>query len=170
MIRPATPADTPALVEIARGTGVFKPLEIEALQEVLDDYHATNHAQGHRAICYEDSGRVAGFAYFAPAVMTDRTWYLYWIAVGKPLQAHGRGAALLSHTEDEARVAGARLLIIETSSLPHYELTRRFYHKQGYDQEAVLRDFYADGDDMVIFRKRLAPDARPGQSTSQRPA
>ena len=27
MIRPTTPADTPALVALAHGTGVFKPLE-----------------------------------------------------------------------------------------------------------------------------------------------
>jgi len=50
---------------------------------------------------------------------------------------------------------GGRILLIETSSLPHYDPTRRFYLKHGYGQEAVLRDFYADGDDMVVFRKRL---------------
>jgi ribosomal protein S18 acetylase RimI-like enzyme len=157
MIRPATPADTPTLVEIARGTGVFKPLEIDALKEVLADYYASNHAHGHRAMCLEQDGGVTAFAYFAPAAMTDRTWYLYWIAVNKGAQASGLGGALLRHVEGEARAAGARLLIIETSSLPHYDLTRRFYRKQGYDQEAVLRDYYADGDNMVIFRKRLAP-------------
>ncbi len=157
MIRPATPADTPTLLDIARGTGVFKPLEIDALREVLDDYYSTDHAEGHRAVCYEQDGAVIAFAYFAPAPMTDRTWYLYWIAVSKRAQAVGLGGTLLRHVEDEARAAGARLLVIETSSLPHYELTRRFYLKQGYDQDAVLRDFYADGDNMVIFRKRLTP-------------
>src|SRR5262245_1403731 len=157
MIRPAAPADTPALLEIARGTGVFKPMEIDALREVLDDYHSDTHALGHRAACYEQDGQVIGFSYFAPAAMTDRTWYLYWIAVRKQIQARGIGAALLRHAEDEARAAGGRLLMLETSSLPHYELTRRFYLKHGYDREAVLRDYYADGDDMVIFRKRLAP-------------
>ena len=32
MIRPTVPDDTPALLEIARGTGVFKPIEIVALR------------------------------------------------------------------------------------------------------------------------------------------
>ena len=45
--------------------------------------------------------------------------------------------------------------MIETSSLPQYELTRKFYLKHGYEQHAVLKDFYTDGDDMVIFRKHL---------------
>jgi len=157
MIRAATPEDTPQLLEIARGTGVFKPLEIEALQEVLDDYHAENHRHGHRAVVFEQQGRPIGFAYYAPAAMTDRTWYLYWIAVSKQIQARGIGAALLKHAEAEIQRERGRVLMIETSSLPHYELTRRFYLKQAYDQEAVLRDYYADGDNMVIFRKRLAP-------------
>ena len=39
--------------------------------------------------------------------------------------------------------------------MPHYELTRRFYLKHGYEQHATIRDFYAEGDAMVIFRKRL---------------
>jgi GNAT superfamily N-acetyltransferase len=157
MIRPTVPGDTPALVELAEGTGVFKPLEIDALREVLDDYHAGNEAQGHRCVSSEREERVIGFAYYAPAAMTDRTWYLYWIAVVKGIQAKGLGGALLRHAEDDARQAGGRVLFIETSSLPHYELTRRFYLKHGYEQAAVLRDFYADGDDMVVFRKRLAP-------------
>jgi ribosomal protein S18 acetylase RimI-like enzyme len=157
MMRPATPEDTDALLEIARGTGVFKPLEIDALKEVLDDYHSDMQAHGHRAVCDEEGGQLVGFAYYAPAAMTDHTWYLYWIAVSKQIQARGVGARLLRHAEDDARNAGARLFMLETSSLPHYELTRRFYLKHGYDKEAVLRDYYADGDDMVVFRKRLAP-------------
>ena len=91
----------------------------------------------------------------APAAMTDRTWYLYWIAVRKALQARGAGGELLRHAEDDARRERGRLLLIETSSMPHYELTRRFYGKHGYEEHAVLRDYYAAGDDMVVFRKRL---------------
>jgi GNAT superfamily N-acetyltransferase len=155
MIRPTVPQDTPALVALTKATGVFKHLEIEALQEVLDDYHEFNHSEGHRAVTYEQEGQPIGFAYYAPAAMTDRTWYLYWIAVTKDIQARGVGGKLLRHVEEDVRKAQGRILLIETSSLPHYGLTRKFYLKHGYEQEAVLRDFYADGDDMVIFRKRL---------------
>ena len=35
MIRPTVPEDTPILLDLAEGTGVFKPLEIVALREVL---------------------------------------------------------------------------------------------------------------------------------------
>ena len=155
MIRPLQSEDTPILLDIARGTGVFKPAEIDTLREVLDHYYAEAHAHGHRAVCYELDGRVIGFAYYAPAAMTENTWYLYWIAVSKQIQARGVGGTLLRHAEDDARTAGARLFLLETSSLPHYDLTRRFYLKNGYEQEAVLRDYYAQGDSMVVFRKPL---------------
>lgn len=155
MIRPTVFADTSTLLELARGTGVFKPHEIQALAEVLDDYHAANHAHGHRALTLERDGRTLGFVYYAPAAMTDRTWYLYWIFVAKAEQAMGLGSQLLRSAEAEVRQAGGRVLFIETSGLPHYEPTRRFYLKHGYEREGVLRDYYADGDDMVVFRKRL---------------
>ena len=155
MIRPTVPADTPTLITLTDATGVFKKLEIQALQEVLDDFHAANHKLGHQAVTFEDAGKILGFAYFAPAAMTDRTWYLYWIAVSKQTQARGVGGKLLKYTEDAIRQERGRVLFIETSSLPHYQLTRQFYVKHGYDKEAVLRDYYADGDDMVVFRKRF---------------
>jgi GNAT superfamily N-acetyltransferase len=157
MIRPTVPADTPALVAVGEGTRVFKPMEIEALREVLDDYHASEHALGHHCVTYEREGEPIGFAYYAPAAMTDRTWYLYWIAVSRDTHAKGIGTQLLRHVEEDIRRLGGRVLFIETSSLSHYELTRRFYLKHRYEQAAVLRDFYSGGDDMVVFRKPLAP-------------
>jgi ribosomal protein S18 acetylase RimI-like enzyme len=155
MIRATLPSDTPTLVALAEGTGVFKAMEIEALREVLHDYHATNHTLGHRSITFDQKGDIIGFAYYAPAAMTDRTWYLYWIAVSKHTHARGIGTQLLHNVERDIQSLGGRLLLIETSSLPHYELTRRFYIKHHYAQATILRDFYADGDDMVVFRKRL---------------
>ncbi|HWB10416.1 MAG TPA: GNAT family N-acetyltransferase [Pirellulales bacterium] len=155
VIRPTIPADQFPLLALAKETGVFKPIELDALEEVLNDYHATNHAHGHRSVTYEDGGEVLGFAYYAPAAMTDHTWYLYWIAVTKRTQARGIGGKLLKFAEDDIRQRQGRILLIETSSTPHYELTRRFYLKQEYEQVAIVPDYYADGDSMVVFRKRL---------------
>lgn len=156
MIRPTIPEDTPALVELTRQTGVFKPHEIVALDEVLSDYHAGNIEEDHVAVTDERHGQIVGYAYYAPASMTDRSWYLYWIAVSPNTQARGVGGSLLRHAEQDIKQRGGRILFIETSSLPHYELTRKFYHKHGYEVTGVLKDYYADGDDMVVFRKRLS--------------
>jgi ribosomal protein S18 acetylase RimI-like enzyme len=87
--------------------------------------------------------------------MTDRTWYLWWIVVSKQIQARGVGGEMLRQVEQDLRSQQCRLLLLETSSLPLYEPTRQFYLKKGYDILAVLTDYYADGHDMVVFRKRL---------------
>jgi len=155
MIRPILPSDTPTLVEMARGTDAFKPIELQALQEVLDDYHVQNAALGHRAVAINHDKTIVGFAYFAPAAMTDRTWSLWWIVVDRAAQAQGIGGELLQYVETEVRAADGRQLLIETSSLAKYELTRRFYLKHDYAQIATVADYYADGDDMLFFGKRL---------------
>jgi ribosomal protein S18 acetylase RimI-like enzyme len=155
LIRPTVPADTETLLPLAAETGAFKPQEIQALREVLDDYHSTNQQHGHRCVTFEQSEQILGFAYFAPAAMTDRTWYLWWIAVTRKTQARGIGGKLLKYLEDEIHRAQGRVLFIETSSLAHYDLTRKFYVKHAYEVAATVPDYYADNDHMVIFRKRF---------------
>ncbi len=159
MIRPTVPGDSQALLALAQRTGVFKAHEIQALDEVLTDYHATNKRLDHVSVTFEEHGEILGFAYYAPASMTDRTWYLYWIAVTKQTQARGIGGKLMGHVEQDIRNKRGRMLLIETSSLPYYDLTRKFYVKHDYHQAAVIADFYAAGDDMVIFCKRLADES-----------
>lgn len=53
---------------------------------------------------------------------------------------------------------GGRMLLVETSGLPDFERTRRFYMKCGCEEEARIRDFYTTGDDKVVFRKVLNMD------------
>src|SRR3954453_13175183 len=105
---------------MARDTEAFKPIEIQALQEVLEDYHQHNSSQGHRAIALERDGKILGFAYFAEAAMTDQTWSLWWIVVERQSQAIGAGGQMLGYVEDAVRAAAGRQLLIETSSLPKY--------------------------------------------------
>ena len=73
MLRPITPDDTPALLALAAGTDFFKPSEIETLEEVLDDYHATYREQSHKAFGWDEGGKLLGFTYHAPAAMTEST-------------------------------------------------------------------------------------------------
>ena len=165
MIRPTSVADTPELLKITEGTGLFSPADLEALKDVLTAYHEENFAAGHRCFTDEVKGQVIGFVYYAPAAMTERTWYLWWIVVSKQTQARGVGGKLLKHAEEAARAENGRLMMIDTSSLPTYELTRKFYLKHGYETAAVVKDFYADGHDLVMFRKRLLPTSPPASHT-----
>ena len=154
-IRPAFPSDSPRLVELAHATGVFKPFELEALGEVLADYHAANRDANHHCHVGERDGETAGFHYVAPAALTERAWDVWWLAVAPSRQGNGVGKLLLDHAESVARSRSARILFIETGSTPLYSPARAFYTKQGYRIAAEVHDFYADGDDKVIFSKRV---------------
>ena len=157
MLRPTTPDDTPALLALAEQTGVFQPFEVEGFAEVLDDYHDEEQYNGHLAYTWEEDGAATGFVYYAPADLTDGTWDLWWIIVAKARQGRGVGARMLDLVEQSVRQEGGRQLLIETSSLPQYEPTRRFYLKYGYQVVARIPDYYAEGDDLIIYFKRITP-------------
>ncbi|MGB3294912.1 MAG: GNAT family N-acetyltransferase, partial [Phormidesmis sp.] len=67
----------------------------------------------------------------------------------------GRGTELLQYVETDLRDCDQRLILIETSGVGSFEPTRTFYRKNGYDEEARIRDFYNKGDDKIVFRKAL---------------
>ena len=87
--------------------------------------------------------------------MTQATYDLYWIAVDPAAQGRGIGHALLMRVEGEVETRGGRLLLIETSDIPAYAAARRLYESGGYSREAVVHDFYAPGDSLLIFSKHL---------------
>ena len=160
MLRPTHLDDSPALLRLAEATAFFKPHEIEALDEVLTDYHAANRDYGHRCVTLTDAEQaetILGFAYFAPTAMTDRTWELWWLAVDPTVQGRGHGRTLLDFFEAEVLARSGRLMLIETSGTPLYAGTRGFYLKAGYVVVAEIPDFYADGDGKVIYSRRPSP-------------
>jgi len=163
MLRPAAPADSPSLVALAASTWIFRPDEAEALLgEVLDDLHAGRLGEGHRAQIWADGpdGSPAGWVYFAPTDKAQGVWDLWWIGVAPARQGQGIGGELLRSVEAEVLKAGGRLLLIETSSLPAFDPTRRFYAGRGYAECGRVPDFYADGEAKVIYAKRLADSVR----------
>ena len=87
--------------------------------------------------------------------MTEGTFDLYWIAVDPNVQRRGIGHQLLHHCEHSLQSVGGKLIVVETSSLPKYESTRIFYEKQKYRESARISDYYAAGDDLVIYTKPL---------------
>ena len=47
-------------------------------------------------------------------------------------------------------------MLVETSALPAFARTRAFYRTNGYVEDARIREFYAPGEDKVVFCKALA--------------
>lgn len=113
----------------------------------------------HAWLVLEDAnGEVAGAAYYAPEPFSDRLWNLYFLGVRPDQQGKGDGRQLVTTVEDDLRAKGserARLLLVETSGLPGFEQTRRFYRVLGFDEEARIRQFYGPDDDKIVYWKSI---------------
>lgn len=104
---------------------------------------------------YIENERPIALGYCAPEKLTNGTYNLYAIAVRREFQGQGIGQKMMVYIEQLLAESGNRILIVETSSIDLYALTRKFYTKLGYRQEATIRDFWNDGEDKIIFWKKL---------------
>ena len=154
MIRPATPEDSAAVIDLVIAAEMFSADEAWLVEGMLADYFDGNKDDGHVCVI-DDEGGPLGVTYYQPKSAADRVWDLTMIAVQPACQGQGRGAAMLRSVEEDLRTRDQRLLLVETSALPQYDRTRAFYVKCGYEEEARVRDYWAAGDDLVVFRKAL---------------
>jgi predicted N-acetyltransferase YhbS len=154
-IRTMIREDRSAIMQILRNTPEFKPSEVVVAEEVIDSYLNDPYHSGYHTLVAELDSTIMGFVCFGPTPITEGTWDVYWIAVEREQKGKGIGSILLDYTEKNIRGGGGRLIIIETSSLPSYNNTRQFYLHRNYEIIARIPDFYAVGDDEVIFQKRL---------------
>jgi ribosomal protein S18 acetylase RimI-like enzyme len=155
MIRPITEDDSVAVSQLAVDAGLFPPEEIVFIEKMMSDFFGHNIREAHECVVDVEGSELLGVAYYEPALATDRTWYLTMIGVRRDHQGQGRGAALMRYVEDALRERGERILLVETSGTTEFVLTRKFYEKLGYHEEASVRDYFTVGDDMVLFRKVL---------------
>jgi ribosomal protein S18 acetylase RimI-like enzyme len=100
-----------------------------------------------------------GYACFGPHPLTEGAYDLYWIVVDPVARGNGVGHALLRQVENEVRARGGRLLLVETSGTSAYAAARHLYERGGYRREAIVHNFYAPGDDLLIYVKELQADA-----------
>ncbi len=156
-IRPMEAADKPAVMEILRATPEFNPFEVDVAEEVIDGYLNDPSGSGYHTLVAEFGSSIKGYISYGPTPLTEGTWDIYWMAVSREEQGRGIGKTLLSFAENHIKESRGRLILIETSSKQDYEKARRFYSSQGYGVACQIADFYAPGDNLVIFQKRMVP-------------
>jgi GNAT superfamily N-acetyltransferase len=154
-VRPMTRKDKPAVIRMLRNIPEFKPAEVDVAEEVIDSYLGDSIGSGYHIFVAEVGSSITGYICYGPTPLTEGTWDIYWLAVAPDKQSQGIGKALLKFAEGNIKETKGRLSIIETSSKPEYEATRRFYQAQGYEMTCRIADFYTPGDDKLVFEKRL---------------
>ncbi|MBN8530654.1 MAG: GNAT family N-acetyltransferase [Alphaproteobacteria bacterium] len=154
--RPLLPADPQAIRALVRATGFFTPAEEEVAVELVEESLAKGaEKSGYHFHLYAGAEKLLGYACYGPVPMTLSGFDLYWIVVAPETQGKGLGARLLTACEQSVRGLGGKRLYSETSSRPLYTPTHKFYERHGFIAEARLIDFYAPGDDKIIYTKIL---------------
>jgi GNAT superfamily N-acetyltransferase len=156
VIRPTQPEDADSILHLAGAEPLFSKEEAETVAELLEAYLTQDDHEGYFFLSALDEGKLLGFACFGPTPLTQGTFDLYWIAVSSTARGQGVGRALMAQVEDKVRALGGRVIVLDTSGRPEYERTRAFYHRIGYTHSGTVPDFYAPGDDLIIFSRLLA--------------
>lgn len=149
------PSDAGAVRRLVTATGMFRPHEVDVAVELVDEALNRGEASGYYFIFAEQAGQVMGYGCYGPITVTTHSYDLYWIVVDPSQQGKGLGRDLLQRAEQRIAGRGGRQVYIETSGQETYLPTRRFYERCGYELEATIRDFYAPGDDKLIYVRRL---------------
>ncbi len=138
-------------------TPQFNPDEVAVALELIDD-SLHNPASTYLVLVAQDEagGALVGYVCYGLTPMTAHTYDLYWIVADPDRIGQGIGFALQRALEDDLRARGGKMIRVETGSRSGYESTIRFYERTQYDLAARIPDFYHDGDDLLIFIRRVA--------------
>jgi len=157
MIRKLVSDDKEKIRRILNDTKHFNDDEINIAIELIDDY-LENEDGDYIIRVYEndDTKETAGYICYGKRPLTDMTYDLYWIAVDPNIHGKGIGSNLVKYMEEDVKSLEGYLILIETSGKGSYENERKFYTKNGYEVQTIIKDFYRRGDDLIIFRKYLS--------------
>jgi ribosomal protein S18 acetylase RimI-like enzyme len=157
-IRSLAEKDRARLLSMLIKTRAFTSAEVDVAMELIDIVLKDGSQKDYQIDCMaDDQDQVIGYICYGSAPMTQGTFDLYWIAVDPDSQEKGVGSKLLTFLEKRVEGEGGRMILADTSTIPQYEKTRKFYLKNGFEEVAVIRDYYHPGNDRVTFCRKLTP-------------
>ncbi len=150
-IRPVTQNDIDGLKKVVDSSKLFPS---EYLDEMISDYFNNTKTQDVW-FTYIDDNTPTAIGYCVPEKLTNGTYNLLAIGVSQDSQRNGVATEMMNYIEQQLKQKNARILIVETSSDEAQIGARKFYEKIGYTQIAVIKDFWNEGEDKIIFWKKL---------------
>jgi ribosomal protein S18 acetylase RimI-like enzyme len=151
-------SDAEAVRRLVADTGFFSHEEVLVAVELVDETLAQGNASGYEFLFLDQPdhpGGLLGYTCYGLIPATQSSFDLYWIAVSPQAQRQGWGEKLMRESERLARASGATQMYADTSARKQYAPTRAFYERMGYEKAAVLKNFFAAGDDKVIYVRKL---------------
>ena len=155
-IRPLILEDRMRLLSMLVKTRVFNSDEIDVAMELIDIVLKDQNQKDYYISCMVDHQRQpVGYICYGPTPMTQGTFDLYWIVVDPDFQGKKIGSQLLNFLEKILSGRNGRMILADTSSIPEYEKTKKFYLRNGFQEIARVKDYYSPGNDRITFCKRL---------------
>jgi ribosomal protein S18 acetylase RimI-like enzyme len=142
----------PAL-ELLKATQFFREEEMLIAEEVITDAAHKGPGGHYQSYVLQRGNAIIGWVCWGQTPCTVGTYDIYWLGVSPAHQGQGLGKKLMGLAEQYIRNAGGRLFVVETSGRESYQSTRAFYERIGYTLAARVKDFYAHGDDKIIYTK-----------------
>lgn len=150
-IRPVIKSDLDGLRKVVDSSELFPS---EYLEEMISDYFNNPETQDIW-FTYIDNNKQVAIGYCVPEKLTDGTYNLLAIGVSQDSQGTGIASQMMNYIEQLLKQKDGRILIVETSSDDAQIGARNFYKKIGYSQAAVIKDFWKDGEDKIVYWKRI---------------
>lgn len=155
-IRPIKKEDRRILFSILSESKVFTEEEIDVAMEIIDTVLNNRDQKDYIIYCIVDyQDQPIGYICYGPTPMTKGTFDLYWIVVNPKWQNKGIGSRLLNFLEEYVKRQGGRMILADTSSIPEYEKTHKFYTSNGFKEVARIFDYYYPGNDRITFCKKI---------------
>jgi ribosomal protein S18 acetylase RimI-like enzyme len=150
-IRPIIKSDLDSLKQVLDSSELFPS---EYLDEMIADYFTNPETPDIWFTCIEEDKPIS-IGYCVPEKLTDGTYNLLAIGVSQEHQRKVVAALMMEYIERMLKQSGARILIVETSSDDAQIGAGNLYHKIGYIQVAVIKEFWKEGEDKIVFWKKL---------------
>ncbi|MFA5119520.1 peptidase C39 family protein [Zavarzinia sp.] len=152
MIRPATKADLPALLDIEARAFSGDRLSSRSFRHLLTKAHART------LIAEDDAGTILGYT---SLLFHQGTWIarLYSLAVAPEARGKGLSRPLLDAAIEAARGEDCAVLRLEVRE--DNLAARHLYEKAGFRRFGVHESYYEDGERALRLEKSLAEAPRP---------
>jgi hypothetical protein len=108
-------------------------------------------------VAVDAADRIAGVCGYGPDQYdTEGILWLKWFYVRCDCVGTLIGYRLFEQVLKDCIILGTRKLCLDTSSYVAYAKALKFYRSAGFVLEGVLKDYYGNGEDMLIMGKSLS--------------
>ncbi|WP_337866503.1 GNAT family N-acetyltransferase [Ignavibacterium sp.] len=153
MIRSIKLSDVEGLEKLLKKIPNFNDAEVKVAMELIDITVNNPDQTDYNIFVYEEDGKILGYHCTGKRPLTDAVYDLYWIVADPEHSGKGIGKNLLEHAENFVKERKGRWILAETSSKDSYLSTQSFYLRNNYTILSEIKDFYAVGDNLLIFGK-----------------